>query len=63
MRHNLKCYSVTPRVFTLRLLLSPYHCEWVAGYLSRSEGHKTEEEQFGVTVVGWIPRSPAHNGL
>lgn len=49
--------------FTLCLLLSPDHGQWVTGHLSRSKGHKTEEEQFGVTVVGRIALCPVHDRL
>lgn len=46
---------------TLCLLQSPYHCQWVTGDLTRSEGYKTEEKQFGIAVVGRITFCPTHD--
>lgn len=51
------------RADTLRLLLSSDHRQRVTGDLSRSERHKAEEKQFGVTVVGGIAFCPAHDWL
>lgn len=47
----------------LCLLLCPYHCQWVTADLCSSKGHKSEEKQFGVTVVSRIILCPAHDGL
>lgn len=48
---------------TLGLLVGAYHCQWVTGHLSRGKGHKTEEKQLGVAVVGWIALCPVYDGL
>lgn len=48
---------------TLSLLLSSDYCQRVAGHLSRGKGHKTEEKQAGVTVVGRITLCPGYDRL
>lgn len=51
------------RNVTLSLLVGADHCQRVTGHLSRGKGHKTEEKQFGVTVVGRIAPRPVNDGL